>query len=55
MESLLKVVGLSGRMVYEEKEVSSLIYNDNIDFKEIENHIKKARVTSMNFFNKALL
>lgn len=55
MESLLKVVGLSGRMVYEEKEVSSLIYNDNIDFKEIENHIKKARVTSMNFLNKALL
>lgn len=55
MESLLKVVGLSGRMVYEEKEVSSLIYNDNIDFKEIESHIKKARVTSMNFLNKALL
>lgn len=55
MESLLKVVGLSGRMVYEEKEVSSLIYNDNIDFKEIENHIKKARVTSTNFLNKALL
>ena len=55
MESLLKVVGLSGRMVYEEKEVSSLIYNDNIDFKGIENHIKRARVTSMNFLNKALL
>ena len=54
MESLLNVAGLSERMVYEE-DVSSVIYNDSIDFKEIENHIKKARVTSMNFFKKALL